>query len=148
MFVAQVPDIGAELTGGCYGFAAKFMHWPEELLVGGAKHNKTGQLTRAAALQTVIQIMGEREFYDYYARFDTDKVKYTDWTQEKATQVLETWQREFTKQVKLLQNTTESRPYNLFAFSTTSMNDILGKYSELSFLKIAIGCGLMVSLLL
>ncbi|XP_031784306.1 patched isoform X4 [Nasonia vitripennis] len=139
----QVPDIGAELTGGCYGFAAKFMHWPEELLVGGAKHNKTGQLTRAAALQTVIQIMGEREFYDYYARVDTDKVKYTDWTQEKATQVLETWQREFTKQVKLQQNTTDSRPYNLFAFSTTSMNDILGKYSELSFVRIIVGSGLM-----
>ena len=24
------PDIGAELTGGCYGFATRYMHWPEQ----------------------------------------------------------------------------------------------------------------------
>jgi patched 1 protein len=138
-----VPDVGAELTGGCYGFAAKYMHWPEELLVGGAKHNKTGHLTRAAALQTVIQLMGEREVYDFWA--NTYKVHHIDWSQEKASQVLETWQRAFTKQVKMLQNSSESGPYNLYAFSTTTMNDILGKYSELSLLKVLVGCALVVS---
>jgi len=42
----QIPDIGAELTGGCYGFAAKYMHWPEDLVVGGATRNKTGHIQR------------------------------------------------------------------------------------------------------
>ncbi|XP_071877009.1 protein patched isoform X1 [Bombus fervidus] len=138
----QVPDIGAELTGGCYGFAAKFMHWPEELLVGGAKHNKTGHLTRAAALQTVVQLMGERELYDFFD--NTYKVHNIDWSQEKASQVLKTWQRAFSNQVKKHLDANGSAPYNLYAFSTTTMNDILGKYSEVSVMKIAIGCALMV----
>ncbi|XP_023246970.1 protein patched [Copidosoma floridanum] len=138
----QVPDIGAELTGGCYGFAAKYMHWPEELVVGGGKHNKSGHLTRAAALQTVIQLMGEREIYDYYS--NTYKVHHIDWTQEKASQVLDAWQRMFSKQLKKIQNSSESGPYNVYSFSTLNMNDILSKYSELSPLKVVIGCGIMV----
>ncbi|RLU17567.1 hypothetical protein DMN91_009803 [Ooceraea biroi] len=138
----EVPDVGVELTGGCYGFAAKYMHWPEELVVGGAKHNKTGHLTRAAALQTVVQLMGERELYDFLA--NTYKVHHIDWSQEKAAQVLETWQRAFSNEVKKLMDINGSAPYNLYAFSTTTMNDILGKYSEVSVMKIAIGCGLML----
>ncbi|XP_032664388.1 protein patched isoform X2 [Odontomachus brunneus] len=138
----QVPDVGAELTGGCYGFAAKYMHWPEELVVGGAKHNKTGHLTRAAALQTVVQLMGERELYDFLA--NTYKVHHMDWSQEKAAQVLETWQRAFSSEVKKVLEANGSTPYNLYAFSTTTMNDILGKYSEVSVMKIVIGCVLML----
>lgn len=42
----QTPDIGAELTGGCYGFATKYMHWPEDLVVGGTKKNKTGHIVK------------------------------------------------------------------------------------------------------
>ncbi|KAG7203232.1 hypothetical protein KM043_010333 [Ampulex compressa] len=138
----QVPDVGAELTGGCYGFAAKYMHWPEELVVGGAKHNKTGHLTRAAALQTVVQLMGERELFDFLT--NTYKVHHIDWSQEKASQVLEAWQRAFSNQVKKQLEANGSAPYNLYAFSTTTMNDLLGKYSEVSLTKIAIGCTLML----
>lgn len=119
------------------------MHWPEELVVGGAKHNKTGHLTRAAALQTVVQLMGERELYDFLA--NTYKVHHIDWSQEKASQVLETWQREFSNKVKKHLEVNSTSSYNLYAFSTTTMNDILGKYSEVSVMKIGIGCALMVS---
>lgn len=118
------------------------MHWPEELVVGGGKHNKSGHLTRAAALQTVIQLMGEREIYDYHA--STYKVHHIDWNQEKANQVLEAWQRAFAKQLKKIQNSSESGPYNVYAFSTLSMNDILSKYSELSPIKVVVGCAIMV----
>lgn len=117
------------------------MHWPEELLIGGAKHNKTGHLTRAAALQTVVQLMGERELYDFLA--NTYKVHHIDWSQEKAAQVLETWQRAFSNEVKKRMNLNVST-YNLNAFSTTTLNDILGKYSEVSVMRIAIGGALMV----
>jgi len=118
------------------------MHWPEELVVGGARHNKTGHLTRAAALQTVVQLMGERELYDFLA--NTYRVHHIDWTQEKAAKVLETWQRVFSNEVKKLVELNVSAPYNLYAFSTTTMNDILGKYSEVSVTKIAIAGMLMV----
>lgn len=46
VFHLQPPDVGSELTGGCYGFATKFMHWPEDLVVGGTVKNKTGHITR------------------------------------------------------------------------------------------------------
>ena len=45
-FVLQKPDIGVELTGGCRGYATKLMEWPEELIVGGVKKNKSGTIRR------------------------------------------------------------------------------------------------------
>ena len=44
--VLQAPDVGVELTGGCSGFATKYMHWEEELIVGGVHKNKTGHIVR------------------------------------------------------------------------------------------------------
>ena len=41
-----LPDVGAELSGGCYGFATRHMHWPEQLIVGGTEKNRTGHITR------------------------------------------------------------------------------------------------------
>jgi len=45
-FLFQIPDIGAELTNGCSGFATNLMHWHEDLIVGGSKKNKTGHIVR------------------------------------------------------------------------------------------------------
>ncbi|KAJ9578984.1 hypothetical protein L9F63_024909, partial [Diploptera punctata] len=133
----QVPDIGAELTGGCYGFAAKYMHWPEDLVVGGATRNKTGHIQRAHALQTVVQLMGEREMYDFWS--DTYKVHHVDWTQEKAALVLETWQRRFSEEVRHQLRNNGTTPYKVFAFSTATLNDILSQFSELNVVKIVAG---------
>nr|CAD7262461.1 unnamed protein product [Timema shepardi] len=131
----QVPDIGAELTGGCYGFAAKYMHWPEDLIVGGTSKNKTGHLHRAHALQTVIQLMGERELYDFWS--ETYKVHHLDWSQEKASLVLEMWQRRFAQEVHRQMNADNiTGPYNVYAFSTSTLNDILTQFSELSIPKV------------
>ncbi|KAK0164434.1 hypothetical protein PV328_003065 [Microctonus aethiopoides] len=142
----QIPDVGVELTGGCYGFAANYMHWPEELVVGGARHNKTGHLIRAAALQTVVQLMGERELYEFLS--NDYKVHHIDWSQEKASQVLNTWQRAFSNQIKKQQQQLKASGspviYNSYAFSTTTMNDILGKYSEISIINVIVGCGLII----
>ena len=90
---SQAPDIGAELTGGCYGFATKFMHWPEDLIVGGVVKNKTGHIIRAKALQSIIQLMAEQEMYEFYQH--TYKVHNLDWSVDKARLVLEAWQRKF-----------------------------------------------------
>lgn len=48
---------------------------------------------RAHALQSVVQLMGEKELYEFWS--DTYKVHHIDWTQEKAALVLDTWQRQF-----------------------------------------------------
>ena len=44
--LSQKPDIGSELTGGCYGFATRYNHWPEGLIVGGTTKNMTGHIQR------------------------------------------------------------------------------------------------------
>jgi len=46
-------------------------------------------------MQTLIQLMGEKDLYDYYR--DTYKVHGIDWTLEKARLVLDTWRRQFTQ---------------------------------------------------
>ncbi|XP_060978066.1 protein patched homolog 2 isoform X10 [Dama dama] len=40
----QAPDVAQELSGGCHGFSHKFMHWQEELLLGGMARDPQGQL--------------------------------------------------------------------------------------------------------
>lgn len=93
-------DIGAELTGGCYSYAAKYMHWPEELIVGGVERNRTRHLKRAKALQTVIQLMTEREMFESFkGHWD---VHHMGWSQEKAAAVLNAWQRKFSNEVFLI----------------------------------------------
>ncbi|XP_057338181.1 protein patched isoform X2 [Microplitis mediator] len=143
------PDVGGELTGGCHGFATKFMHWPEGLLIGGAKRNRTGHLTYAAALQTVIQLLSEHELYDSFA--EDYRTHHIAWSPEKASQVLESWQRNFVNKVKQLQqqsryhNNESLLQYDSYAFSTITMNDIIGKHSTMSLKNIGIGCGLVIS---
>lgn len=119
------------------------MHWPEELVVGGAKHNKTGHITKAEALQTVVQLMGEREFYDYMNNHA--KVRHIDWSQEKATKILETWQRAFSQVVQQRLHLNITEDYNHYAFSTITLNDILKKYSEVNYTAVIIGGAIIVS---
>lgn len=103
-------------------------------------------ILRAKALQTVVQLMGERELFEYWS--DTYKVHHVDWTQEKAAMVLETWQNRFAEEVRnRLQKETNTTPYNVYAFSTATLNNILKQFSELNVLKVAIGYVIMVSAL-
>lgn len=94
-------DVGAELTSGCYGIAAKYMHWPEELIVGGVKKNKSGHIREAKALQTVVQLMGEHELFEYW--LGHYKVNHIGWTKEKAALVLNAWQKKFAEVIHFCQ---------------------------------------------
>lgn len=85
--------MAAELSHGCYGFAAAYMQWPEQLIVGGATRNSTSALRSARALQTVVQLMGEREMYEYWAGHAV--VHHVEWNQDKAAVILDAWQRKF-----------------------------------------------------
>ncbi|KAF7287732.1 protein patched [Rhynchophorus ferrugineus] len=131
-------DIGAELTGGCYGFAAKYMHWPEALIVGGVSKNKTGHIKQAKALQTVVQLMGEKELYEYWSGHY--KVHHISWSQEKASLVLNAWQKKFAQEVKRLSDSkkSSSSPYSFITFSTANVNKILKEYSKTDTVKIGI----------
>lgn len=77
---------------------------------------------------------------------------HVDWSQEKAAVVLDAWQRRFSEEVrkalkKDLREVGVPSPYNVFAFSTATLNDILGQFSELNVFKIAIGYVLMVCIM-
>ncbi|XP_066986955.1 protein patched [Macrobrachium rosenbergii] len=140
----QPPDVGAELTGGCYGFAGKYMHWPEDLIVGATQTNKTGHIVRAEALQSMIQLMGARNLYEYWS--DDYKVQYMDWSQEKAARILGAWQHKFTQTV--LEETTrlhnETKFYNMLPFSSANLDDLLRDFSEVPASRVALGYVLMV----
>lgn len=49
-----------ELTGGCQGFATKYLDWPEELIVGETVKNRSGIIRRCGFLsdQTVCLYCG------------------------------------------------------------------------------------------
>ena len=102
-------------------------------------------IIRAKALQTVVQLMGERELFEFWS--ETYKVHHVEWTQEKAALVLDTWQRRFSQEVrKQLRVDNTTAPYKMYAFSTATLNDILSHFSELNVVKIAAGYIFMVSL--
>ncbi|XP_071538022.1 protein patched [Panulirus ornatus] len=135
----QAPDVGAELTGGCYGFAGKYMHWPEDLIVGATTTNKTGHIVRAEALQSMVQLMGSKNLYEYWQ--DDYRVHHVDWSQEKATLLLEAWQNKFTEAVltetQRLHN--ETRPYRLLPFSSAALDHLLRDFSEVPASRVALG---------
>lgn len=85
--------MAAVLSAGCFGFAAAYMHWPEQLIVGGVTRNNTSALRSARALQSVVQLMGEREMFEYWD--ESSKVHHVGWNQEKAATILDAWQRKF-----------------------------------------------------
>lgn len=88
--------------------------------------------------------MGERELYEFWT--DSYKVHHVDWTQEKAAIVLETWQNKFAEEVKkFVKNGSSTAPFNVYAFSTATLNDILKQFSELNVIKVVVGYVIMVS---
>lgn len=49
--------------------------------------NRSGVLVSAEAVQSIVQLMGEQELYNYHQ--GTFAVSSMDWTQDKARQILE-----------------------------------------------------------
>lgn len=128
------------------------MHWPEDLIVGGVRKNRTGHIVKANAVQSVIQMMGEQEMFDFWAK--DYKVHNIDWSLEKAKQVLEAWQRKFSQEISKLVG-MDGRPdaavlpgskhYSISLFTSTLLDDIMENFSLVNHVKIAIGL-LLISL--
>ena len=99
---------------------------------------------RAEALQSIIQLLGEKELYEVYR--DHNKVISIDWTQAKAKRVLEAWQRRMTHHVTHhVTSATNASGDTVRAFSTTSLADILAEFSQVSAVRVGLGYLLMVS---
>ncbi|XP_025196368.1 protein patched isoform X2 [Melanaphis sacchari] len=138
----KIPDIGAELANGCRGFASKYMHWPKELLLGGITQNKTGYIQKAEALQSVLQLMGEKELYEFWLQ--SYKVLHFSWDQEKAALILKMWQKKFNEEVKKVLKSAAMIPYDFHTFSTMLLKDLLNQFNFLDPRFIYIGCAIML----
>ncbi|NP_001310737.1 protein patched-like [Parasteatoda tepidariorum] len=139
----QPLDIGAKMTGGCYGFATKYMHWPEDVLLGGITKNKSGHIVKAEALQTIVQLMAEKEKFEYWR--DHIKVHNLDWSIDKAKKVIEAWQRKFNEIIaKESQAANVTKRNSINVFSTTSLGDIMKDFSTINTYFVLLGYVAMV----
>ncbi|KAM7098859.1 protein patched homolog 2 isoform 2-T2 [Molossus nigricans] len=138
---AQAPNVAQELSGGCHGFSHKFMHWQEELLLGGMARDPQGQLLRAEALQSTFLLMSPRQLYEHFrGDYQTHDI---GWSEEQAGTVLQAWQRRF---VQLAQEALpENASQQIHAFSSTTLDDILHAFSEVSAARVVGGYLLMLA---
>ncbi|XP_014445371.1 protein patched homolog 2 [Tupaia chinensis] len=137
----QAPNVAQELSGGCHGFSHKFMHWQEELLLGGIARDSQGQLLRAEALQSTFLLMSPRQLYEHFrGDYQTHDI---GWSEEQAGTVLQAWQRRF---VQLAQEALpENASQQVHAFSSTTLDDILHAFSQVSAARVAGGYLLMLA---
>ena len=99
---------------------------------------------RAKGLQSSIQLMGEKDLYDYWS--DTFKVHSLEWNHQVAHQILAEWQAKFSHEVaSLVAEKRMDRKYEINAFSSSYLNEILEQFSEVSLFNLALGVLFMVS---
>uniref|UniRef100_A0A672N0C6 Protein patched homolog 1 n=1 Tax=Sinocyclocheilus grahami TaxID=75366 RepID=A0A672N0C6_SINGR len=127
--------------GGCHGFSKKFMHWQEELILGERVKDSQNALQSAEALQTMFLLMSAKQLYEHFK--DDYEIHDINWNEDKATAILESWQRKFVEVVhgSIPQNSSS----NVYAFSTTTLNDIMKSFSDVSVIRVAGGYLLMLA---
>uniref|UniRef100_I3JUE6 Patched 2 n=1 Tax=Oreochromis niloticus TaxID=8128 RepID=I3JUE6_ORENI len=139
--LGESPDIAGRLQGGCHGFSRKFMHWQEELILGGRVKNSQDALLSAEALQTMFLLMSPKQLYEHFK--DDYEIHDINWNEEKATAILESWQRKFVEVVH--QSIPANSSQSIHAFSTTTLNDIMKSFSDVSVIRVAGGYLLMLA---
>ncbi|KAM6931142.1 protein patched homolog 1 isoform 1-T2 [Xenentodon cancila] len=134
-------DVARALSGGCHGVSRKYMHWQEELIVGGTTKNGSGPLLSAQALQTMFQLMTPKQMFEHFRGYD--EVSHVNWNEEKAAAILEAWQRRYSEAV--LQSVAANSSQKVLSFTTTTLEDILKSFSDISVIRVASGYLLMLA---
>uniref|UniRef100_A0A8C7GHG3 Patched 1 n=1 Tax=Oncorhynchus kisutch TaxID=8019 RepID=A0A8C7GHG3_ONCKI len=134
-------DVARVLTGGCHGLSRKYMHWQEELIVGGTTKNGTGPLLSAQALQTMFQLMTPKQMFEHLKGYE--EVSHINWNQDKAAAILEAWQRKYSEAVQ--QSVAVNSSQKVLSFTTTTLEDILKSFSDVSVIRVASGYLLMLA---
>ncbi|XP_057354475.1 protein patched homolog 1 isoform X2 [Manis pentadactyla] len=133
-------DMALVLNGGCHGLSRKYMHWQEELIVGGTVKNSSGHLVSAHALQTMFQLMTPKQMYEHFKGYEY--VSHINWNEDKAAAILEAWQRMYVEVVH--QSVAQNSTQKVLSFTTTTLDDILKSFSDVSVIRVASGYLLMV----
>ncbi|NXF86286.1 PTC1 protein, partial [Eubucco bourcierii] len=134
-------DVALVLSGGCYGLSKKYMHWQEELIIGGTVKNGSGKLVSAQALQTMFQLMTPKQMYEHFKGYEY--VSHINWNEDKAAAILEAWQRMYVEVVH--QSVAENSTQKVLSFTTTTLDDILKSFSDVSAIRVASGYLLMLA---
>uniref|UniRef100_A0A3Q1ESN4 Patched 1 n=1 Tax=Acanthochromis polyacanthus TaxID=80966 RepID=A0A3Q1ESN4_9TELE len=134
-------DVARALSGGCHGLSRKYMHWQEELIVGGTTKNGSGPLLSAQALQTMFQLMTPKQMFEHFRGYE--EVSHINWNEEKAAAILEAWQRRYSEAV--LQSVAANSSQKVLSFTTTTLEDILKSFSDVSVIRVASGYLLMLA---
>uniref|UniRef100_A0A8D3CF90 Patched 1 n=1 Tax=Scophthalmus maximus TaxID=52904 RepID=A0A8D3CF90_SCOMX len=134
-------DVARTLSGGCHGLSRKYMHWQEELIVGGTTKNGSGPLLSAQALQTMFQLMTPKQMFEHFRGYE--EVSHINWNEEKAAAILEAWQRRYSEAVLLSVAANSSQ--KVLSFTTTTLEDILKSFSDVSVIRVASGYLLMLA---
>uniref|UniRef100_A0A1A8ICG7 Patched 1 n=2 Tax=Nothobranchius TaxID=28779 RepID=A0A1A8ICG7_NOTKU len=134
-------NVARTLSGGCHGLSKKYMHWQEELIIGGTTKNGSGPLLSAQALQTMFQLMTPKQMFEHFRGYD--EVSHINWNEEKAAAILEAWQRRYSEAV--LQSVAENSSQIVLPFTTTTLEDILKSFSDISVIRVASGYLLMLA---
>ncbi|NXY19647.1 PTC1 protein, partial [Atrichornis clamosus] len=134
-------DVALVLSGGCYGLSRKYMHWQEELIIGGTVKNSSGKLVSAQALQTMFQLMTPKQMYEHFKGYDY--VSHINWNEDKAAAILEAWQRMYVEVVH--QSVAQNSTQKVLSFTTTTLDDILKSFSDVSAIRVASGYLLMLA---
>uniref|UniRef100_A0A1A8DFV5 Patched 2 n=1 Tax=Nothobranchius kadleci TaxID=1051664 RepID=A0A1A8DFV5_NOTKA len=127
----ESPDIAGRLQGGCHGFSRKFMHWQEELILGGRVKSSQDTLLSAEALQSMFLLMSPKQLYEHFK--DDYEIHDINWNEEKAAAILEAWQRRYSEAV--LQSVAENSSQIVLPFTTTTLEDILKSFSDISVIQ-------------
>ncbi|KAK1879331.1 Protein patched like 1 [Dissostichus eleginoides] len=139
--LGESPDIAGRLQGGCHGFSRKFMHWQEELILGGRVKSSQDILLSAEALQTMFLLTSPKQLYEHFK--DDYEIHDINWNEDKATAILESWQRKFVEVVH--QSIPSNSSQSIQGFSTTTLNDIMKSFSDVSVIRVAGGYLLMLA---
>uniref|UniRef100_A0A8C4FC94 Patched 1 n=1 Tax=Dicentrarchus labrax TaxID=13489 RepID=A0A8C4FC94_DICLA len=134
-------DVARALSGGCHGLSRKYMHWQEELIVGGTTKNGSGPLLSAQALQTMFQLMTPKQMFEHFRGYE--EVSHINWNEEKAAAILEAWQRRYAEAV--LESVAANSSQKVLSFTTTTLEDILKSFSDISVIRVASGYLLMLA---
>uniref|UniRef100_A0A3B4APE6 SSD domain-containing protein n=1 Tax=Periophthalmus magnuspinnatus TaxID=409849 RepID=A0A3B4APE6_9GOBI len=119
----------------------RWLHWQEELILGGRVKNSQDTLLSAEALQTMFLLMSPKQLYEHFK--DDYEIHDINWNEEKATAILESWQRKFVEVVH--ESVPSNSSQSLHAFSTTTLNDIMKSFSDVSAIRVAGGYLLMLA---
>ncbi|KAG8455319.1 hypothetical protein GDO86_001497 [Hymenochirus boettgeri] len=134
-------DVALILSGGCYGLSRKYMHWQEELIIGGTVKNDSGKMISAQALQTMFQLMTPKQMYEHFKGYE--EVSHINWNEDKAAAILEAWQRTYVQVVH--QSVPQNSSQKVLPFTTTTLDDILKSFSDVSVIRVASGYLLMLA---